>query len=316
MSVTVKRPGILSTVQDLGRHGFNRFGVNPGGACDATATRLLNTLLGNEENAAVIETHFPAIELVFESKKDFAVGGADFTPTLNGKEIRNWRIYTASKGDVLKFKGKRIGSRAYVAVKGGFKVPDWLGSSSTNLMAAAGGFEGRALKAGDSIRIARTDSPCGRPGKSLSATVIPNYSDAPMVRVIESGETSFIGKDARKTFESSAFRVSQDSDRMGYRLQGPKLLSKRKQEMVTSAATFGTIQLLPDGQLVVLMADHQTTGGYPRIATVIAADLALLAQLGPGDKVKFEFITIAEAEKAMADFEKDLRMLRLAVSAK
>lgn len=314
MSVTVKRPGILSTVQDLGRHGFNRFGVNPGGACDSAATRLLNTLVGNEERAAVIETHFPAIELVFESKKDFAVGGADFAPTLNGKEIRNWRIYTASKGDVLKFKSKRIGSRAYVAVKGGFKVPDWLGSSSTNLMAVAGGLEGRALKAGDSIRIARTDSPCGRAGKSLSATVIPDYSAAPRVRVIESGETSFMSKESRKTFESSTFRVSQDSDRMGYRLQGPKLFSKRKQEMVTSAATFGTVQLLPDGQLVVLMVDHQTTGGYPRIATVIAADLALLAQLGPGDKVNFEFVTIAQAEEAMTDFEKDLRMLRLAVS--
>ena len=316
MSITVKSPGILSTVQDLGRHGFNRFGVNPGGVCDAAAARLLNTLVGNEESAAVIETHFPAIELVFESKKDFAVGGADFAPTLNGKDIQNWRIHTASKGDVLKFKGKRLGSRAYLAVKGGFKVPDWLGSSSTNLLAGAGGLEGRALKAGDSVRIARTESPFGRSGKGLSATVIPGYSATPKLRVIESGESSYMSKETRKTFEYSAFRVSPDSDRMGYRLRGPKLVSKRKAEMVTSAATFGTIQLLPDGQLVVLMADHQTTGGYPRIATVIAADLSLLAQLGPGDEMKFEFVTIAEAEKGMADFEKDLRMLKLAASSR
>lgn len=316
MSITVKRPGILTTVQDLGRPGYNRFGVNPGGACDRAAVRLLNTLLGNAEGAAVIETHFPAVEIVFESKKDFAVGGADFTPTLNGKEMQTWRIYTAAKGDVLKFKGKRLGSRAYLAVTGGFKVSEWLGSSSTNLMAGAGGVEGRALKTGDVVRIARSDNPFGRAGKGLSATLIPRYSGAPTVRVIESGESGLMSKETRKTFESSSFKVSQDSDRMGYRLHGPKLTSKRKLEMVTSAATFGTVQLLPDGQLVVLMADHQTTGGYPRIATVIAADLPLLAQLGPGDKVKFEFITIEGAEKAMADSEKDLRMLKLAVSSR
>ena len=316
MSITVKRPGILTTVQDLGRHGFNRFGVNPGGACDRAAARLLNTLLANNDSAAVIETHFPAVEMVFDSKKDFAVGGADFTPTLNGKEIQNWRIYTASKGDVLKFKGKRIGSRAYIAVTGGFRVPDWLGSSSTNLLASSGGFEGRSLKTGDAIKIARADNPWGRAGKGLSASLVPPYSASPTVRVIESGETSYISKETRRTFESSAFKVTQDSDRMGYRLQGPKLSTKRKHEMVTSAATFGTVQLLPDGQLVVLMADHQTTGGYPRIATVIATDLPLLAQLGPGDKIRFQYVSIEEAEKSMADFEKDLRMLKLAVSSR
>jgi antagonist of KipI len=316
MSITIKRPGILTTVQDLGRHGFNRFGVNPGGACDRAAARILNTLLGNEENAAVIETHFPAVELVFDSKKDFSVGGADFIPTLNGKEIQNWRVYTAAKGDTLKFKGKRLGSRAYLAVKGGFKVAEWLGSSSTNLLAAAGGFEGRPLKSGDIVKIARADMPFGRAGKMVSFTLIPRYSTGPTVRVIEGGESGLVGKDTWKTFESSTFTITQDSDRMGYRLRGPALATKRKYEMVTSAATFGTVQLLPDGQLVVLMADHQTTGGYPRIATVLASDLPLLAQLGPGDKIRFESVPIEEAEKAMAEFEKDLRMLRLATSAR
>lgn len=314
MSITFKKAGILTTVQDLGREGYRSMGINPGGVLDRAATRILNTLLGNEERAAVIETHFPAAEFVFDSKKDFAVGGADFGATLSGREIENWKIFTASKGDVLRFKGKRSGNRAYVAVKGGFKVPSWLGSASTNSAARWGGFEGRALKAGDVLRIRRSDTPWGREGKSVSPSLLPFYSSYPTVRVIESGETERLGKEAKNLFATALFKLTQDSDRMGFRLAGPKLSLKRPLEMVTSAATFGTVQLLPDGQLIVLMADHQTSGGYPRIATVIERDLPLMAQLGPGDKLGFHFVSVAEAEAASMEFEKDLRMFRLAVS--
>lgn len=316
MGMLIKKAGILTTVQDLGREGYSRLGINPGGVLDRAAARLLNVLVGNEEGAALIETHFPAVEVQFDSKCEIAVGGADLTPCINGREVSNWTVHTIAKGDVLKFRAKRLGNRAYIAVSGGVKVPEWLGSSSTNLRAVAGGFDGRRLVAGDAVKIGRCGNTKSLQGKAISHSLRPCYGGFPKVRVIDGGESFLLSKDTRKTFTTSPFKVTPESDRMGFRLSGPKLPMKKNYEMVTSAAAFGTVQLLPDGQLVVLMADHQTTGGYPRIATLISADLPLLAQLGPGDKLTFDFVTIDEAESLSLDFERDLNLLKLALNAR
>lgn len=312
MSLLIQKEGILTTVQDLGRTGYRDLGINPGGAMDRTAARLINILLGNAESEAVLEFHFPAGVLAFEIPVVFALGGANFDARLDGEKIENWRPHFADAGSKLRFAGKNSGSRMYLAVLGGFVVEKWLGSSSTNLAAQAGGFNGCRLRSGDRIGF------CSRfydqhPSLNyfISPSLIPFYRPFPTVRVIAGAEFDLLSKGSRKAFAESTYAVSSQSDRMGYRLTGPPLKLTKKLELLSSAVSFGTIQLLPDGNLIVLMADHQTTGGYPRLGHVVSVDLPLLAQLGPGDKVGFHMVSMDEAERLLVDFEKEIDLLKI-----
>ena len=311
MSIFFKKPGILTTVQDLGRNGFRRFGINQNGAMDKTAARLINSLLANEENAALVEMHFPAPEILFEESAVFALGGADFAASLNGEKIENWRIYSAEKGSTLKFSEKVFGHRAYLSVKDGFEIENWLGSASTNLKAGIGGLQGRKLQSGDRISFnSESKIQHSKFNFRISNSLIPFYSDFPTVRIIEGAEFGLLTSESSVRFEKENFTITPNSDRMGFRLKGEPLVLEKPLEMVSSAVNFGTIQLLPDGQLIVLMADHQTSGGYPRIANVVATDLTLLAQLGANDKVAFHTISIEEAENLLIRFEMDLNLLK------
>jgi antagonist of KipI len=313
MSVFIEKSGLFTTVQDLGRTGFRRFGINPNGAMDRTAARLINVLLGNDEAEAILEMHFPAPRIRFESAAVLALGGGDFSARLNERPLGNWRPITVRPGDVLEFTGRISGNRAYLAVKGGFEIARWLGSASTNVTAQLGGYEGRPLRAGDRLVFRKSPSaPAGPENYSISNSLIPRYSRFPTVRFVEGGEYELLTGLSQETFLKGDFIVAPDSDRMGFRLAGPPLYLSHEKEMVSSAVDFGTLQLLPGGQLIVLMADHQTTGGYPRIGHVIPTDTPLLAQLGPGDKVAFYPVSIADAESLMSDFARDLNLLRLA----
>ena len=315
MSVTILKSGILTTVQDLGRVNFRRFGINPNGVMDITAARLINILLGNQENQSVLEIHFPAPEILFEDKTYFSLGGADFSANLNEKTIENWRPYFAEKNDVLHFTEKKSGNRAYLSIKGGFEIEKWLGSASTNLTAKIGGFGGRALQKGDKLFFKQQSTDyTQRTNIKISGSLIPFYTRFPTVRVIEGAEFELLTIKSREIFLNENFTISQNSDRMGFRLQGEPIYLSDNKELVSSAVNFGTIQLLPDGQLIVLMADHQTSGGYPRIANVISADLPLLAQLGANDKVAFHLISTEEAENLIIEFEKNLNLLKIAVN--
>lgn len=311
MSILVSREGILTTVQDLGRFRYQRFGVNPGGVMDRTAARLLNTLLGNDDGSAVLETHYPAGEYLFEKKTFFAVGGADFHPHLSGKLIRNWTVHRAKKGDVLGFRQKLTGERAYLAVVGGFSVPSWLESSATNLTAGIGGFEGRRLRTGD--RISYPDGPGSVSLLTIGRSIIPKYGRDVVVRIAPGPEFDRLTALSQTVLTGSRFLVRGESNRMGFRLDGPRLYGLSEAELLSSGVTFGTIQLLPDGNLIVLMADHQTTGGYPRIATVAAVDLPLMAQLGAGGSVSLRLIDHIEAENAILDLECQISFLRTAL---
>lgn len=277
---------------------------------DTTAARVANTLVGNDENEAVLEMHFPAAEIEFETECSVAIGGADFSSTLNETEIKNWSSFPVQTGDIIKFTNPISGTRAYLAVAGGFAIDGWLGSRSTNLVAEAGGFNGRKLHAGDRIEL--RDPHVIRP-HSIGPSIIPKYSRFPTVRIIPSGEFDLLTAISERAFLNDGFTITKDSNRMGYRLSGPPLHLLHKKEMVSAAVTFGTVQLLPDGQLIVLMADHQTAGGYPRIANVISSDLPLLAQLGPTDGVSFHRVSIDEAGRAAAEFERDLCRLRTGI---
>ncbi len=312
MSILIKKPGMLTTIQDLGRVGFRQLGINPGGVMDRTAARLINILLGNDENEAVVEMHFPAAEIVFEKNAVFAIGGADFSAELDGEPVANWQPYFAEKGCTLRFSKKISGTRAYLAVNGGFKIKEWLGSTSTNLAAKTGGKDGRSLAAGDQIAFKTLIK--SRPQIRrchISSSLIPYYRPFPTVRIITGAEFPRLTSSSQGLLFVHDFVVSPNSNRMGFRLKGSPLEMTQPLEMLSSAASFGTIQLLPDGQLIVLMADHQTSGGYPRIGHVITRDLPLIAQLGPGDKVAFHLIEIAEAEALAAEYERELNFYRI-----
>jgi antagonist of KipI len=308
VSIIIRKPGILTTVQDLGRTGYRRFGINPNGVMDTVAARIANSLVGNNDDAAVIETHFPACEIEFDTETSFAIAGADLDAELNGIPVRNFSSDNAEPGGLLRFKRMRSGARSYIAVQGGFEIEKWLDSWSTNLTAGAGGFFGRKLNAGDVIPT-RSRRQC----KSHIAgpSLIPRYSRFPTVRIIAGNEFDFLTAPSERKFLNEGFSITNDSNRMGYRLSGPPLHLLHNREMTSAAVTSGTIQLLPDGQLIVLMADHQTSGGYPRIGNVVSNDLPLLGQCSPGDGVSFALVSIDEAERLAAQFEKELNYLRV-----
>lgn len=313
MSILCQKQGILTTVQDLGRFGFRRFGINPTGVMDTAASRLINILLGNDENEAVLEIHFPAGEYLFEEDAVIAIGGADFSAELNGTVCRSWQIHHAVEGSVLRFKKRASGNRSYLAVKGGFAVDKWLSSSSTNLAAHCGGFQGRSIKKGDSIPLHLKSTANAERELSLASFVIPYYRSIPAVRIIAGAEFESLTAVSQENLLKRNFEISADSNRMGFRLKGEPLFRLSSGEIISSAVSFGTLQLLPNGQIIVLMADHQTSGGYPRIGHVITRDLPLLSQLGSGDKVGFQLVSIYEAESLLEEFENDLQMLKVGV---
>lgn len=317
MSIIVQKEGILSTVQDLGRSGFRSSGINPGGAMDKIAARLINVLLGNNESEAVLEMHFPAPEILFEKDAVFALGGADFGAKLNNKNLENWKSYFAEKRSVLKFAGKNFGNRAYFSVTGGFEIEKWLGSASTNLTAEIGGFRGRHLQKRDRLGFKQKIIDIKQKfNYKIAGSLIPIYNRFPTVRVVAGAEFELLEASSEQFFSRQSFTITQNSNRMGFRLEGAPLELLRNKELVSSAVSFGTIQLLPDGQMIILMADHQTSGGYPRIANVCEIDLPLVAQLGANDKIAFHIISLEEAENLFLQREFELNFLKFGIQIK
>lgn len=315
MSLLFVDAGILTTIQDLGRKGFRKFGINPSGVMDKTAARVANILVGNDETEAVLEMHFPAPTLKFESPTAFALCGADFSAYLNDVPVETWRTHIAKEGDVLRFNEKRLGARVYLAVAGGFHTEKWLGSASANLKI---GF-GKKFQKGDRIELKKSLDGVERNGIAklsgckVSESLIPRYSHFPTVRITSGAEFDKLTALSIENLLKKSFKVSVTSDRMGFRLEGEPLFLIDESEIVSSAVDFGTIQLLPDGQLIILMADHQTTGGYPRIAHIAKVDLPLVAQLNPNDKIYFEMISEAEAERLALIENKNINILKWAV---
>jgi antagonist of KipI len=305
---------LLTTVQDLGRNGSRALGINPNGAMDRFALRMINVLLGNKETEAALEIHFPAPKILFEESAVIALGGADFGAELDDQPFENWQIIPVEKGQTLSFTRKNWGNRLYLSVKGGFKIDEWLGSQSTNLKARIGGFEGRGLQKDDRLKFKVQGQKSKVEGQlRISPYFLPYRKRSNLVRVIAGAEFDLLTPHSSENFLKKTFQITQNSDRMGYRLSGEPLYLLHEKELVSSAVTFGTIQLLPNGQMIILMADHQTTGGYPRIANVIAQDLPVLAQRGTNDKVYFELISLEAAETLAVKFERELNFLKTGV---
>jgi len=301
--------GFLTTVQDLGRYGYERFGVPVAGAMDPFALHAANILAGNDPGEAVLEITLVGPTLRATESYLVAVAGADLSPRVNGREIPMWTAVFVRKGWSIEFGGQKTGCRAYLAVAGGIDVPLVIGSKSTYLRGGFGGFEGRALKEGDLI-------PIGQPafhlpslaGREFPTDCIPKYTDAPEVHVVLGPQDDYFTEKGIATFLSSEYKIGSTSDRMGYRLQGPEIAHKGQADIISDGIPLGSVQVPADRQPIVMMADHQTTGGYPKIATVISADISLLAQCMPGaSTVTFKAITVEEAQARYREMMKALQ---------
>lgn len=305
--ITFLKSGILTTIQDLGRNGFRASGINPNGVMDSYAFRKLNILLGNEEAEGMLEFHFPAPEILFEQDAIIAIGGADFQPEIDGKTIENDKLYFIKLGSVLKFKRKIRGERCYLGIQGGIEIEQWLGSVSTNLIAKIGG---KKIEKGDKLSFKSLPQKQNIFDKKIK-TFIENENSE--MRILAGNEFSFLTEEGKQSIENQEFMISQNSNRMGYRLESEPLELIQKIELLSSAVYFGTIQLLPNGQLIILMADHQTTGGYPRIGHVVSVDLPKLAQMSISKCFRLKIISIEEAERLYIEREKEFDKLKASI---
>lgn len=317
MGINVLKGGLLSTIQDTGRFGYRKDGIILSGAMDTLALRTGNMIVGNDEHEAGIECTLIGPGILFESDQLIALSGADLSATIDNIPLKMWRPVLVRKGSVLGFGAAVAGCRSYLTVSGGFAVAKILGSRSTYLRAGFGGLKGRALQAGDYIpfreRYQETlhdfNWSC-----DLSA-FYPDLNDR-VIRVIKGPEHELFSAGSRQAFFEQEFQLSNESDRMGYRLKGPVLALETPQEMISSAVTFGTVQVTGKGDAIVLMADHQTTGGYPRIVQVITADFSKLAQLQSGQKIRFELVTLAQAQAALLHQEQQIKQLQQTLTFK
>ncbi len=316
MSVLVIKQGLLDTMQDAGRYGYQHLGINPCGAMDIVAATIANMLTGNNKDEAVIELHYPASSFLFEDDCMIALSGADFQATINNELIPVSTSVMVSNGSVLEFTQYRRRTRCYLAVHGGWDIDHWLNSYSTNIKAIGGGYYGRALKKNDVLHLKGTQFVFS-PHIQNSFAVLPVTADTSAfyysvqkIRCIAGNEYDWLSGDAKKIFESSWFSISPQSDRMGYCLHGGVLTTADNKQLISSAVTRGTIQLLPAGELIILMADHQTTGGYPKIAHVISADMPKLAQMRPNESIQFELIELSEAVYLYIEQQQYLQQLR------
>ena len=300
MRVRVNRAGLLTTVQDLGRWRYQAMGVPVAGPMDIYSHRLANALVGNSEEAATLEVTVAGPELEFEDERDVAVTGAEFEDVPR-------EMFRVHAGQRVAF-GQRIrGARAYVAVSGGIETPKVLGSRATHLPSAMGGVEGRALKAGDEL-------PLGRP---VAGERPPVAVERPpkggryetryqTLRILPGPQHDRFTTGALDALQSAPYRIGTDSNRMGYRLTGPRLEHSRGADIISDATPLGSLQVPASGQPILLMADRQTTGGYAKIATVISADISLAGQLLPGDEIRFAVCTPADALAALIAQEQTL----------
>ncbi|HHY67288.1 MAG TPA: biotin-dependent carboxyltransferase [Alicyclobacillus sp.] len=327
--IRVINPGLLTTVQDGGRYGYQKYGVIVSGAMDGFSLRVANLLVGNPEGAPALEITLVGPRLRFEELSLIAVAGAGLAPRVDGIPVPLWRPVLVHPGAVLDFVAETSGCRMYLGVAGGIAVPQVMGSASTYLRAGIGGYKGRALQTGDAL-------PLGPPGEwartvmamwssrlrgksfvaapwGVDSRLLPKYEPNPRVRAIPGPQFEAFDEEARRKVFEADFVVLPQSDRMGYRLDGTKLALARRIEMISEAVTTGTLQVPPDGRPILLLADHQTMGGYPKIAQVATVDLPVVAQVRPGGRLRFTRIELEDAQRLLRKREEDIGRLRAAL---
>jgi antagonist of KipI len=307
-TIRVIKSGMLTTVQDMGRWGMQASGVPVAGPMDPVSHRIANALAGNAADAATLEATLVGPELLFEDERWVAIAGGDFDVRLDGRPVPSCAALRVPAGSRIRVGNRRSGARAYIAVDGGIDTPPVLGSRATHVLSSMGGFEGRALRAGDMLPLGprggqrpRTDAVRAAIDLTRAAAARPA-----IVRVLPGPQADRFADEALDALQSAPYTVGDQSDRMGFRLHGPPLVHRRGADIISDATPLGVLQVPASGQPIMLMADRQTAGGYPKLATVITADISVAGQLGAGETLMFAVCTPGEALSALIAQERAL----------
>lgn len=325
MTIKIKHPGLLTTIQDIGRIGSQKYGVIVSGAMDALSLRIANLLVGNDQSEGALEVTLYGTSILFNDDHLIAITGGDLQPTINGQSAPMWRPIYVKKGSTLKFHTAITGCRAYVSISGGIKVPKLLGSKSTYLKAQLGGYKGRALQSGDVLNCGKItnigqafmeQSQVDHVGWSVQYHSWLTFHQKQPIRVLKGSEYERFDDQSKDNFINKPYKITTQADRMGYHLTGEKLSLSEPFELLSETVTYGTIQIPSTGLPIILMADRQTTGGYPKIGQVITADLPKLAQMQPHHVITFNIVTLEEAEQALLKQEQMIEKLTLGIICK
>ena len=298
MSITILNPGMLTSVQDLGRIGYQQYGVSVSGVMDPRSASIANILVDNDEGEAVLECTMMGPHIRFDAPNIIAITGGDLGATLDGQSIDTYRAVPVNAGQTLRFTMLRTGCRAFVAFAGGLDIPVVMGSRSTDMKAKIGGYQGRKLQKGDVLKL---KAPVATFGNIRQRFISPEFRPRPVytLRVILGPQDDAFTEKGLADFLGSEYTVTQEFDRMGCRMEGPVIEHKNGGDIISDGIAFGAIQVPGAGKPILMLADHQTTGGYTKIANVITADFRLAGQLKGGDKVRFEQISVAKAQELL-----------------
>lgn len=316
MTITILKPGLLTTLQDGGRVGYAALGVGAAGPMDAPAFRLANALVGNGRDAVALELTLIGPRLSFDADAVIAIAGADFDASIEGRPVPAWRSARVPGGSVLDCGHARRGARAYLAIAGGFAVDSTLGSAATDVNSRLGPFDGRPLRAGDRLQIllaSENDTALQQHRTTTSWSLDPRpWLDADSthpIDLIRGTHFDTLDERSRLALFNAEFRIGADSNRVGFQLEGPSLTMTQPLELISEAAAFGTLQLPPGGKPIALMAEHPITGGYPRVGQIAMIDLPRLAQRRPHEPVRFREIDIDHAQTGYLAHERELARL-------
>jgi antagonist of KipI len=307
--IEVQAPGLLTTVQDLGREGFGPMGVSASGAADRVALRIGNRLVGNAEGTAGLEMTLLGGTFAFPDGAVVALAGSDFGATLDGKPVEMWTVFEARRGQTLRLGPTRSGARCYLCLRGGIETKLFLGSASTHILSGLGGHEGRSLRKGD-VLASGTGIPAGSLGgagiidkRRLASRALEKVEPRKVLRVTPGPQGDWFSEASQQLFYGSTYRVAEESNRMGIRLEGPAISTGSSEEMISEGVALGAVQVPEGGQPIILFVEQQTTGGYPKIANVISADFHSLGQLRPRDEIRFELVNLVTARAALIEQE-------------
>lgn len=309
MACIVVQPGLFTTVQDLGRVQWQHLGVPVSGVMDKYAARIANILVGNPPDTPLLEATLKGPSLLFNEPACIAITGSDMQPLLNNKPLPLWHSIYVPANSLLELTGYRNGMYTYLSVKGGIELPKVLGSYSTYTTGNMGGYLGRPLRRNDKLIF---------PGFKhedytsigLVNKYVPTYTRSPIVRVIEGLQWEQFTEESKLKFQRDTYLITKDANRQGIRLRGTPLLRLNEGELITEMVTAGAIQVPPNGQPIILMADSQTAGGYPKIGQIISVDLPRLAQSRPGTSIRFRMIPLAKAQKMWIEQERFFRRIQ------
>jgi antagonist of KipI len=301
-TIQVQAPGLLTTVQDLGRQGFGPVGVSPSGAADSIALRVGNRLVGNKEGAAGLEMMLLGGTFIFPQGAVAALTGSDFGATLDDVRVNVGTSVQVRPGQSLRLGPTTLGARCYLCVQGGIAVKPFLGSASTHILSGLGGFEGRPLRKGDVLGIGRASKRFRK--RTVNPQAAENFSRRKILRVTPGPQADWFSESSLRAFYEGTYRVGEQSNRMGLRLEGAAVSQSGAREMITEGVSLGAIQVPNGGSPIILFVEQQTTGGYPKIANVISADLHRVGQLRPRDEIRFEQVTFDAARSLLVEQEK------------